>query len=138
MARNLARSSRWSQPSILVVLSAGALTVFFLTAIVREIVRSATVRRQVDRLRQELAVEAQRQGELDDLIGYLASPTFQEREARLKLNLKKSGERVIVIPTDDNTNAVTGRDGQPIDADSTLTKPPGRWWNYFFGARTSS
>ncbi len=136
MARTPSLTRPWSQTSWWVVVAAGSLTVFFMVAIIREIVRTATVRRQVSRLQQELSNETQRQSELQDLIGYLGSPTFQEREARLKLGLKKSGERVIVIPDGSNANQanVNGQPGQPPAAASI----PHRWWQYFFGPPSSS
>lgn len=127
----------WSQISWWVVVAAGAITVFFMVAIIREVVRTATVRRQVDRLQQELAQETKRQSELQDLIGYLGSPTFQEREARLKLGLKKSGERVIVIPDNSNTNQSVQSGGQLGQSPRTTTIP-NRWWQYFFGVQPSS
>lgn len=136
MARNQSFDNHWSRPSVLVVLAGGALTVFFLIAIVREVLRASTVRRQVERLQQELANETTRASELEDLIGYLSSPTFQEREARLRLGLKKSGERVIVIPpTTTAGTASTGSAGTTND--QTPRRPASQWWQYFFGPTTS-
>lgn len=137
MARNPERAARWSQPSAWVVLIGGALTIFFLVAIIREIVRTTTVRRQVERLQQELAAETRRQGELDDLIGYLSSPTFQEREARLRLGLKKSGERVIVIPSNESANASAAEGDDPNNPQAASRRPPSQWWRYFFGPQSS-
>lgn len=137
MPRNREAMADWRRPSIIVVLGGGALTIFFLIAIVREVIRTTTVRRQVARLEAEVASEGVRQTELNDLIGYLSSPTFQEREARLRLGLKKSGERVIVIPNDPATKTTVSADGT-----TTVTpeqdRPIDRWWNYFFGDRTTS
>jgi cell division protein FtsB len=133
MARKSHQPSRWSQPSAWIILVAGALTVFFFVAIIREVVRTATVRRQVARLQQEVQGETVRQGELEDLIGYLSSPTFQEREARLRLGLKKNGERVIVIPSSEKSTTDTSADGTGPIADQAPSTPAQRWWQYFFG-----
>lgn len=135
MARTTSLSRPWSQTSWWVVVVGGLITIFFMFAIGREIFRTATVRRQVSRLQTELAKEDQRQSALQDLIGYLSSPTFQEREARLKLGLKKNGERVIVIPDSTNTNQTSTNDqsGQATSASSI----PQRWWKYFFGPQSS-
>lgn len=136
MARAGSTTRPWSQTSWWVVVVASGITLFFMVAIVREIFRSATVRQQVSRLRSELAKEDHRQSELQDLIGYLSSPTFQEREARLKLGLKKSGERVIVIPDNANTNQADGAGGAGGAADSNTI--PHRWWQYFFGSPSAT
>ena len=134
MARKSHQPSRWAQPSGWIILLAGALTVFFFVAIIREVVRTATVRRQVARLQQEVQGESVRQGELEDLIGYLSSPTFQEREARLRLGLKKNGERVIVIPSSEKSTADTSTAVTGLASNQAPSTPPQRWWQYFFGA----
>lgn len=137
MPRNVRTPSRFSQPSAWVVLGSGILTVFFLVAIVREVIRTTTVRRQVQRLQQELATQTKRQADLQDLIGYLSSPTFQEREARLRLGLKKNGERVIVIPPTAEGNGTT-QNGQGSATGPVRYRPIQQWWNYFFGQKDST
>lgn len=129
--------SMFRQASWWVVLVAGALTVLFLVAIVREVVSGYTIRQQVKRLEQQVGAEQKRQAQLDALISYLSSPTFQEREARLKLGLKKSGERVIVVPpagdaANGNENVATPSGGPTAVGP---TSNPQRWWTFFFGPR---
>lgn len=130
----------WRQPSWLIVLIAGGLVVFFLTGMTREVIRWYQVRQQVQRLQKDVATEQQHQQQLQDLIDYLHSPTFQEREARLKLGLKKDGERVILVPNaNEDVNGATGdtsATGQTT-GETSPSSPPARWWHYFFGnART--
>lgn len=129
-------ANRWPtlfrQPSWWIVLVAGVLFVTFSVAIIRELVNSHNVRQQVARLEQEVTSEEQRQQQLQDLIDYLGSPTFQEQEARLKLGLKKSDERVIVVPVAPTTNTP----GATSDTGGSATSPlshPAQWWKYFFG-----
>ncbi len=128
------------QPSWWVVVISGALVAVFVVASIRELMNSRNVSRQVTRLRSQVATEQQRQRRLQDLIDYLGSPTFQEQEARLKLGLKKSGERVIVVPPE--PNATNGSTSNVADAtDQPPTGPAGhadRWWQYFFAPRSSS
>jgi cell division protein FtsB len=67
--------------------------------------------------------------ELSDLIQYLNTPEYTERQAREKLNLKKDGEHVVVLPSDeDNQDGAT----QTNNSDSN----PKKWFDYFFGDRT--
>lgn len=128
--------SFFSQPSWLIVLISGSILVFFLVAITREIFQGHHVRLQVKRLHEQVAAEDAKQRQLQDVADYLASPTFQEREARLKLGLKKEGERVIVVPLVNSTPAGTsgsqpaGNNGQ--DGPTAGSSVPRRWWSYFF------
>lgn len=128
-------STLWvRQPSWWIVTIAGSLTVFFLVAIVREVVHSYTVRQQVTRLRQQVASQEQRQNQLQDLLDYLASPTFQERQARLNLGLKKSGERVVIVPGPAESSA----DALAANSSTTSVTPPVAWWRYFFSPKKAS
>lgn len=123
------------QPSLWVVLVAGALLVTFSVAIVRELINSHQVRVQVQRLQGQVATEAHRQQQLQDLIDYLGSPTFREQEARLKLGLKKEGEQVLVVPITNSTMTNTTTETLTSTSSSTSTEPlshPAQWWNYFF------
>ena len=125
------------QPSWWIVVVGSGLLLVFMVAIVREVIQGHQVRQQVSRLRQEVTVAEQEHRELQDLIDYLSSPTFQEREARLKLGLKKSGERVIVVPGDSNTNQTTAGSTDTTAAAQAGTNPA-RWWQYFFGPKANS
>lgn len=122
------------RPSWWAVVVSGVLLAVFLVAIVRELINGHQVRQQVQRLQREVATAGQHQRQLRDLIDYLQSPTFQEREARLQLGLKKNGEQVIVVPpSNDNLNHGSGfetADGQ-VSGQSTSSHPA-RWWSYFF------
>lgn len=122
-----------------IVLGSSALVIVFSFAIIREVIRSGQVRNQIDRLQNEIQSEAERHDQLEDLIAYLSSQTFQEREARLKLGLRKPGERVIVVPpgsvpgsTNTNTSSILS------GSEPTNTSLPQRWWDYFFGERQST
>ncbi len=130
----------WLQrPSWLVVLIAGGLFVSFSVAIVREVINGHQVRQQVQLLERQVATEQQRQTQLQELIDYLGSPTFQEQEARLKLGLKKNGEQVIVVPT--SSSPVNGNNKNTVDStlSDTAPQPPlQRWWTYFFGSLPTS
>ena len=121
------------QPSWWVVVIAGSLTVFFLVAIAREVVHGYRVRQQVASLQTQANTEEQRQKQLQDLLDYLASPTFQERQARLNLGLKKDGERVIIVPPSQNAGSESSN--TEVSGNSS---PFESWWQYFFGKKSSS
>jgi cell division protein FtsB len=132
--RSLSIPSKPTAAWWLVVVS-GALVIVFTVAIARELIRSQQVRQQVTRLADQVAGEEERHQQLEELIAYLGSQTFQEREARLKLGLRKPGERVIVVPPGStNSSNVNGQSstgsGQFISGQTSL---PSRWWQFFFG-----
>lgn len=134
------KPSWMQQPSWWIVLIAGALFITFSVAIIRELVNGHQVRQQVQRLEHQVATEQGRQAQLQDLIDYLGSPTFQEQEARLKLGLKKSGEQVIVVPVTNSpvAGSTTSTTTETVDSTGQIISRPQRWWNYFFAPRPSS
>lgn len=127
-------------PSWWVVVIAGGLCLTFSISIIRELMNSHQVRQQVQRLEDQVAAETQRQNQLQDLIDYLGSPTFQEQEARLKLGLKKTGEQVIVVPPTNATNTNTLEPSTTVTTDTTgaPVSRPVQWWNYFFSPRSTT
>ncbi len=105
-----------------IVLSGLLLVVLFVTA------RLLSEKYQVDKQISELQARADRiRGEnqqLSDLVKYLNTPQYQEKEAREKLNLKKDGEYVVGLPKD-----------QPDDQTQTAEAQqsnPRKWFDYFF------
>lgn len=86
-------------------------------------------KRQVDseiaRLTEQSNNLSRDNGQLSELIKYLDTPEYKEREAREKLNLKKPGEEVVVLPEDDN-------DGQVASAQAETQSNPEKWLSYFF------
>jgi cell division protein FtsB len=64
--------------------------------------------------------------EMSELIKYFNTPEYAERQAREKLNLKKEGEHVLVLPKD-------GADEGSVAAASVDNQPNSqKWFNYFF------
>ncbi len=86
-------------------------------------------KREVDREIQKLqsqANEVQKSNQqLSELIKYLNTPEYAEKEAREKLNLRKEGEHVVVLPKDS--------DEQVAGANVADQSNPKLWFNYFFG-----
>lgn len=89
-------------------------------------------KRQVDseitRLTEQSNKLNQDNGELSELIKYLDTPEYQEKEAREKLNLKRPGEEVVVLPED-------SEGGQVASAQTESGSNPEKWFNYFFSVQ---
>ncbi len=92
--------------------------------------RSLIQKRQIDKQIASLQAQSEKikrdNEQLSGLIKYFNTPDYQEKQAREKLNLKKEGEFVVVLPNDQDVAAVT----QPTET-STETNPK-LWYKYFF------
>lgn len=62
---------------------------------------------------------------LEQSISFLSSPEYQEKLARMQLNLKKEGEIVVNFPND---NQVASQNTTQTKSKSNLLK----WWEYIF------
>lgn len=95
--------------------------------------KSKEVENKIEKIKKDITDMEKENSGLSDLIGYFNSDLFVEKEARIKLGLKKEGESVIII---DNSSSEQKIDN-PIAADtSPLTKEKksnlSLWWDYFF------
>lgn len=80
---------------------------------------------EVARLQEQADKLAYDNKQLDELIKYMDTPEYKEREAREKLNLKKPGEEVYILAADSNAGQVAG-------AQEEAQSNPKKWFNYFF------
>lgn len=61
------------------------------------------------------------------LLSYVMSPEFVEEKGRTELNLKKPGEKVLIIPPEHRTTGTLAVEMPP----ETKLSNPVRWWYYF-------
>ena len=120
---------------------------FILLALIAvPLVRKINQKRALDSEIQVLSEQAtrleQKNSDLQDVMGYLESSGFAEKEARLNLDLKKPGEQVVVIKgnrnatsTAENTNSVFSVPGLDKEVAAPYVSNAQRWRNYFFGVR---
>src|SRR3989344_1421167 len=68
---------------------------------------------------------------LNKFLAYFQTPTFLEKEARLKLNYKDQGEEVVFIYKDKNVK----KESDPINFEELLSKMPNykKWFWYVLG-----
>lgn len=120
---------------ILLLISLSIL-IFFSTNLVKEIINRRDLKKEISTLEEEINRLEGRNQELANLIGYFESLAFVEKEARTKLNLRKPGEKIIIvaeeeIPTSTTEQFLTSPSSLLTTEVKTLTNQ-GRWWNYFF------
>jgi len=92
------------------------------------------VKKGLDALKSETANLKKQQEDLNNLIDYYKNASNLENEARLRLNLKKEGEKVIIIlpaatSTDENGSSTS------VSQEDGISNLPNykQWWYYFFG-----
>ncbi len=118
--------------------------IFLLIGLVRETYRKYQLTSEINQLKLNIdKLEGDNQ-QLADLMDYFKEDSYLEKEARIKLNLKKPGETVVVLSKDiiDGVEVVRrgGLDIEKLDEeiinlskDEVLeTANYWKWWEYFF------
>jgi cell division protein FtsB len=109
------------------VLGLALILVVFMS--VRLYVQKYQVDKEIKKLEEQASKIDSENQQLSELIKYLNTPEYMERQAREKLNLKKEGEQVVVLPSGmDDTGEVAG-----VGAESETN--PKKWYKYLFGAK---
>ncbi len=115
--------------------------VFLSLSLGKEVMRNNTIQSEISALQVQAAELADDNSNISALQSALESESYIEREARLKLGMKKPGENVVVIQ--DGDSVVTGR-GTVVDSSDPLglvisdsstdiaLANPTKWWYYFF------
>lgn len=113
------------------------LVVFAVYSNIRLIIRNNKLNERLRSAETELAEKDLRNKKLNLLLAYYESPSYQEVEARRRLNLKHPNETVLQVSgVDYNKDETTVEDSIYQNADPTPPVPPSnfsRWWQYFFG-----
>lgn len=106
----------------------------------REMIRSRLIEADIANLQAQADELTQSTQDLLNLQTAMQTESFIEREARLKLGLKKPGETVVVIQEEGNgdTSMISDDPLDPLDLvidDETPQEElanPLKWWYYFF------
>lgn len=104
--------------------------IFTFSAFLKIAWQKMEIQGQIDKLKNEAERLETDNKYLTDSLDYFASESFKEREMRLKLNLQKPDERVIIISRDENKS----KEEIPALADdkSQMLSNMKKWWEYFF------
>lgn len=115
-----------------------AVLVLIGTSLGKEFYRKRQIQKEIDGLQAQIGQLGQQNGDMQNLISYLSSTDFQEKEAREKLNLQKSDEKMIVLRKD-----VAAPNSQPQNIASNPQVPVEdnsanwqKWWKYFFASKS--
>lgn len=110
----------------------------------REYLQNREIRNEIAELQTQADALAARNIQLGELQTAVQTQSFIEREARLKLGMKKPGEAVVVIQQDDSGQGAGGSGQQTqesvdplglvLDGETTAPQVANstKWWYYFF------
>ncbi len=127
-------SLRW--PMLFALLAA---VVFFVAAsTVRETYRGWKVDQEIEGLKSQVAqLEAQKHS-MSELLGTMKTDGYVEQEARLRFNLKKPGEHVVLFEEGDPQSHMAWSEstasGTNTGTNSLPVSIPRRWVQYFLGS----
>lgn len=102
-------------------------------SLVKELIRKVEIQRQITSLQQDIDQLDQHNQALNDMMAYFNSSSFQDKQARQKLNLKLPGETVVMM-TDPTTGEVNSTSVGDLTTTAAAPKEPNyrKWQNYFF------
>lgn len=93
----------------------------------RQLYKSYTINKEIRDLEQEIAALEQNNQEVLELLNYLKTREYKERQARSLLSLQKPGEFAVALPPrEEATGGAAG--SEPETKQSNFVE----WWNYFF------
>ncbi len=95
----------------------------------RESYRKYQLTKEINRLKSETERIEGRNQQLTNLLEYFKEESYLEKEARLKLNLKKPGEKVVILSQSDSPEDL------PLEIQPEIKKEEvnwWKWWEYFF------
>lgn len=110
------------------------ISVFIFSGFLKITWQKIEIQREIDKLKTETGKLEADNKYLSEILDYIGSDSFKEREMRLKLNLQKEGEKVIII-YDENGALKTGQNSAKESENSANRQNYKKWWDYFFGKK---
>ncbi|PLX26394.1 hypothetical protein C0580_00005, partial [Candidatus Parcubacteria bacterium] len=92
--------------------------------VTKELMIRKEINEEIQKMEEQLATVEGKNTEMEKLITYLNTDEYIEKQARLKLNLSKPGEKQVNIAGTDESVDIFAQDDK--------TPNPIKWFNYFF------
>lgn len=115
----------WDSPLFIIIL----LVIIFFAAlgIVKTFVKSQKIKAETAELQDKVVELKKENQDLASQKQYYSSPYFVEKEARLRLNMRKPGEKVVFIQHEDEINY---KEQRKLNNEFLVNFLD--WWDYFF------
>ena len=101
-------------------------------ALFKETYKKYQIQKEVETLRFEAEDLEKKNEKMRGLVEYFKTDNYSEKEAREKLNLKKEGEKVVVLRSDDSPNKEVRPGTEDLPRQEINMPNPIKWWDYFF------
>ncbi len=123
-----------SKPVLFLIL---VILIWVTISVVKVSYRKYLLSREAEKVKQEVQDLDKQNSQLQGYLEYLRSDSFVEKEARSKLNLKKEGENVVVVPPGGSFKETpASQTASPAGAFGAAEQPKKswwwKWWEYFF------
>lgn len=128
------RKLRYILSSRLTLLAAVLVLAGLVVSLGRESYRKYQLDKEIRALETQIQELEGENRQLAGLMDYFKQDSYLEKEARIKLNLKKPGETVVVLSGDDQTDT-PAPEPESIDiftSPAENTANHWKWWEYFF------
>jgi len=110
--------------------------IFLAINVGRESYRNYQINQEANRLKKESEQMEKRNNYLAGLMEYFKDESYLEEQARLKLNLKKPGENVLIIEgSREKSQTAEKKTEQKAASPTPEPEEPAnywKWWEYFF------
>ena len=106
----------------------GTALVFVMITAAKTLIQKHRIDKEIRNLQDQVERIKKNNEQLTYLIKYFDTPEYQEKQAREKLNLRKDGEYVVVLP-ENNQGEVAGSSQGGHESNFKL------WFNYFFSKK---
>ena len=109
------------------------LIAFFAVGITKEVFRRLALRKEINQLEQHITELETQNRSLGDYVASINTESFQEREARKRLNLQLPGESLLILP-ETRTLSVDSTSDSSANKQTQSNSNINRWWKYFFNS----
>lgn len=113
---------------------AGVVFIYMFVSTGEALWQNFQINQEIVVLRNDIIQLEQQNAQYKNLIAYLKTESFKEKEARRKLGYKKPGETVVAIPQDNflHIDPGTTKTNETPENKPVMSNPQ-KWWDYILG-----
>ncbi len=103
--------------------------------LIKAVYKKHQLDQEIGALKTEIEKMDKKGQELTQLLNYFGSQDYLEKEAKEKLNLKKEGESVIMVPSSvigQATSSESGAMSAVQKSETAIENNLIKWWKFFF------
>jgi len=133
MKEKMERAAKFALSFSVKLIIAGVIG-FILYGIGRSVWKNYQVVEKIDSLESEIFKEKENNENLKNLLVYYQTDSYKELELRKKLNYKKQGEKVVIIPELNPVNQEEQIEKQLAEKKKEIEEPNvTKWYKYILG-----